>query len=1004
MKTKLSPKFWCALTLFGLIGQIAWVVENMYLNVFIYKVFNASPADISAMVAASAVAATVTTVLIGALSDRMGKRKLFICAGYILWGISILGFALLRVDWIEEIIPATANAMAVGCSLVIALDCLMTFFGSTANDAAFNAWLTDSTDASNRGAAEGINAMMPLVAILAVFGGFMAFDLDRGESWTWIFCIIGGVVILSGVLGFFLIQDAPMSPSKDGYLATVIHGFLPSTVKRHPKLYLSLLCFIIFNISIQIFMPYLIIYYEVSLGMTDYVFVMAPAIILASVVTALWGKVYDKKGFHLSVYVALITLCLGYLGLFFFRAKLPVFLSSLLMMSGYLAAAAVFGARIRDLTPEGKAGRFQGIRIVCQVLLPGVIGPAIGKAVLENAEIITNNDGTTSFVPNENIFFAAWIAALLCMILLFLVVPKQAPKLCKNLKTPFEENSEANWETEYPRPRMKRDSFLSLCGDWELSVLAKNEEIPLGNIRVPFPPESRLSGIQRELNSGEHLIYRTTFVLPPDFNRGRVFLNFGAVDQKVTVTLNGKTVGSHVGGYLPFSLELTDALRDGENHLTADVTDELCTELPYGKQRRKRGGMWYTPISGIWQPVWLESVPTNPIADLRITPTLESVTVETKGGNPHKTLTLQTPSGEQVYTYEGDRFTLTVEDPILWTPEHPHLYPFTLTDGADRIQSYFALRTVGIQQNGSRSHITLNGEPIFCHGLLDQGYFSDGIYLPASPDGYAFDILTMKRLGFNMLRKHIKIEPDLFYYYCDKYGMLVFQDMVNSGSYSFFIDTALPTIGLKRGITHAASKKRRAQFEEDAEATVKLLHNHPCVVYYTIFNEGWGQYDADRVYQKMKAIAPDRIWDATSGWFKERLSDVDSEHIYFKKLKMTPSANRPLVLSEFGGYACKLEDHAFNLQKTYGYRSFHTVEAFMNALENLYRDEVIPLAKEGLCATVLTQVSDVEDETNGLVTYDRRVIKVDEVRMKQLSIDLHQAFHQGISANGEKIK
>ena len=421
MKKKLSSKFWVALTLFSLVGQIAWVVENMYLNVFMYKMFNASAGDISAMVAASAVAATLTTVFIGALSDKVGKRKLFICGGYVLWGISILAFLLLKEEWIAAAFPMAASAAAVGVSLVIVLDCVMTFFGSSANDAAFNAWLTESVDGSNRGSAEGINAMMPLVAILAVFGGFMAFDLDLPESWTSIFAIIGAVVIGVGVAGFFLIEDKPIEPTREGYLATVVHGFLPSTVRKHSALYVSLGLFILFNISIQIFMPYLILYYEVSLGMKDYVFIMAPAILLASVVTALWGKVYDRKGFSASSSWSLLWLALGYVLLFFFRSTALVFLGSLLMMCGYLSGMAVFGAKIRDLIPEGKAGMFQGVRIFSQVLVPGVIGPFIGKSVLANAEVIVNNDGTTSFVPNEGIFAAAFAVIVILAILLLIL-------------------------------------------------------------------------------------------------------------------------------------------------------------------------------------------------------------------------------------------------------------------------------------------------------------------------------------------------------------------------------------------------------------------------------------------------------------------------------------------------------------------------------------------------------------------------------------------------------
>ncbi len=437
MKTKLSPKFWAALTLFGLIGQVAWVVENMYLNVFIYKMFHASAADISAMVAASAIAATLTTVLIGALSDKLGRRKIFICGGYILWGISILAFILLREDLIRATFPMAASAAAVGVTLVIVLDCVMTFFGSSANDAAFNAWLTDSTDRSNRGAAEGINAMMPLVAILAVFGSFMAFDLDRASSWSIIFAIIGGVVILVGILGLFLVKDPEITPVSEPYLKTVIHGFRPSTVRQNRSLYLYLALFILFNISIQIFMPYLILYYEVSLKMSNYVLIMAPAIILASAVTALWGKVYDKKGFSLSAWWALAWLALGYILLFLFDSVVLVFVGSLLMMCGYLSGMAVFGARIRDLTPVGEAGRFQGVRIFSQVLVPGVVGPFIGKTVLSNAEVIVNNDGTESFVPNAGIFLAA-LAVAAVLISLLLICTKRKQHAQTNEKSPLQ--------------------------------------------------------------------------------------------------------------------------------------------------------------------------------------------------------------------------------------------------------------------------------------------------------------------------------------------------------------------------------------------------------------------------------------------------------------------------------------------------------------------------------------------------------------------------------------
>ncbi len=412
MKQINKRKFYASLIIFSLVGQIAWVVENMYFNVFIYNMFGASPADISAMVAASAIAATVTTLLIGALSDKLGKRKIFMCAGYILWGISILSFALIRVDVIGKLFPA-ASAAAVCITLVIIMDCVMTFFGSSANDAAFNAWLTDMTDSSNRGKAEGINAMMPLVAILAVFGGFMSFDLEKSESWTTIFAIIGAVVIVIGILGFFIIEsNEKRSEENAAYFKNIFYGFRPSVVKENLPLYLYLLAFAIFGISIQIFMPYLIIYYERTLELEGYVLIMAPAIILASIFTVFWGRVYDKLGFNKSIIPSLSLLALGYIFLFAFTNTPCVFIGSLLMMCGYLSGAAVFGAMIRDKTPESKAGMFQGLRIIGQVLIPGVIGPIIAKEILRNADVITNSDGTTSFLPSKWIFMGALVVII----------------------------------------------------------------------------------------------------------------------------------------------------------------------------------------------------------------------------------------------------------------------------------------------------------------------------------------------------------------------------------------------------------------------------------------------------------------------------------------------------------------------------------------------------------------------------------------------------------------
>ncbi|MBQ8719923.1 MAG: MFS transporter [Clostridia bacterium] len=427
---KNKKKFFSALVIFSLVGQIAWVVENMYFNVFIYEMFNASSTDIALMVMASAVSATLTTILIGALSDKVGRRRAFISGGYILWGVSILSFALIRTDTVGAIFPTASSVSAICITLVIVMDCVMTFFGSSANDAAFNAWLTDMTDSTDRGAAEGINSMMPLVAILAVFGGFMGFDLGSSQSWTTIFIIIGAAVVLIGVLGLFIIESPEIKTEDNrNYLANIVYGFRYSVIKENPLLYITLAAFALLGISIQIFMPYLILYYTESLKLENYVLIMAPAIILASVFTALWGRAYDKLGFKNSTIPAIATLGIGYIILFFSRSTPLVFVGSLLMMCGYLSSMAVFGAAIRDNTPKNRSGMFQGLRIIAQVLIPGVIGPMIGDAMLKDAEKITNSDGTLSFIPNANIFLGALLALIplaIVLTLLFIYQNKSA--------------------------------------------------------------------------------------------------------------------------------------------------------------------------------------------------------------------------------------------------------------------------------------------------------------------------------------------------------------------------------------------------------------------------------------------------------------------------------------------------------------------------------------------------------------------------------------------------
>ncbi len=541
----------------------------------------------------------------------------------------------------------------------------------------------------------------------------------------------------------------------------------------------------------------------------------------------------------------------------------------------------------------------------------------------------------------------------------------------------------------YPRPRLVRDSFFCLNGEWDL-VATDGEKY---KIRVPFPPESALSGVGKRMGEKPHIVYNKTFSLPASFVRERVILHFGAVDQIAEVELNGKLLGRHIGGYEHFSFDITDYLCD-ENKLTVMVTNaENPLSLPYGKQCEKRGGMWYTPVTGIWQTVWIESVPTNYITDLSVSVDDKDVEICVLGASDGEICV--DADGKQIKAeLKNGKAKFTLESVREWTPDDPFLYRYTVDAEVDSVKSYFAVRKVSIENKNGKSAICLNSKPIFLHGLLDQGYFSDGIFTPATPEEYKRDILSMKALGFNMLRKHIKVEPDIFYYYCDLYGMTVMQDMVNNSDYSFIRDTALPTIGFKRKNDtkmHRDPVSRKA-FEDGMISTVNALREYPSIIAWTVFNEGWGQFCSDEMYGKIKALDSTRFIDTVSGWFSGARNEVESQHIYFKPIKVKKRYDKPLFISEFGGYACRIDGHIFNPSNEYGYKSFKTKEEFEDAFVSLYKNEIIPAISMGLCGTVYTQVSDVEDETNGLLTYDRRVCKVDEARIKALSDELYAAF------------
>ena len=556
------------------------------------------------------------------------------------------------------------------------------------------------------------------------------------------------------------------------------------------------------------------------------------------------------------------------------------------------------------------------------------------------------------------------------------LLTKQGEELLASGETP--------WNI-YPRPQLRRDSYINLNGPWDLTVDSQSRPI-----RVPFCPESRLSGVQTHYLEGSCLCYRRRFTLPEDFNRGRVLLHIGAADQTAMVYINGHRAGYHEGGYESFTLDITDFLAP-ENRIEIRCFDDLENQkFPYGKQvvPEKRGGMWYTPVSGIWQTVWLESVPEEYIHRLNIVCRGASITISAEPEIEGKIRI----AGLGEYPLGA---TITPVNPHFWSPEDPHLYDFTVETASDRVASYFALRSLEIKEVDGIPRLCLNGRPYFFHGLLDQGYWPDGLFTPAKPECYAEDILAMKALGFNTLRKHIKIEPEEFYYQCDRLGMIVFQDMVNNGSYDYVRDTVLPTIGFQLAPDRQlhTDPSHRKMFLQSMGAAVDQLKNHPCICCWTIFNEGWGQFDSDSVYAQLRKLDDTRFIDTTSGWFRGHKTDVDNRHIYLNQWWQLKKGKKPVVLSECGGLTYPEEGHIFNPDNAYGYKNCKNHDELNSGLADLYRNHLLPaIRQKGLCAAIYTQVSDVEDEVNGLLTYDRRVCKADRAVMTAIADELQNAI------------
>lgn len=551
--------------------------------------------------------------------------------------------------------------------------------------------------------------------------------------------------------------------------------------------------------------------------------------------------------------------------------------------------------------------------------------------------------------------------------------------------------------SEHPCPQRMRKNWLCLNGKWDLEKLDKDGKIVYsGKILVPFSPETLNSGVQEgfALSEEETLVYTRTVNIDSTLLQGVTKLHFGAVDSRCEVFVNGEKAGEHVGGFTPFALDITALLKEGENTLKVVCCDlALSDSGARGKQSKKRGGIWYTPQSGIWQTVWLESMPKNHIAQLKITPNATEKTV---------TISAKTQGEMCICVYDNEEkilettFEKEVElsyDFVLWSPENPKLYPFTLTNtDGDEVSSYFAVRSFGKSRDEKGiMRLTLNGKPYFFNGLLDQGYWSDGMLTYPCDKAAEEEIATLKEMGFNTLRKHIKLEPLRWYYHCDRLGMIVWQDFVNGGGeYKFTHIAAFPFLGFHHRDNDykyfaRENERGRVEFMQAVDETMDTLYNCPCIGVWVPFNEGWGQFDSAKVTEYVRSKDNTRIIDSVSGWHDQGVgkTELKSLHTYYTPLKV-PKDKRPVVLSEFGGYSLKVQGHTF-AEDEFGYKTFKTQEELLTALKKLYLDKLKPLVKKGLCAAIYTQVSDVEDEINGLFTYDREVCKIPVEQMRKIN-------------------
>ncbi len=590
------------------------------------------------------------------------------------------------------------------------------------------------------------------------------------------------------------------------------------------------------------------------------------------------------------------------------------------------------------------------------------------------------------------ILFAALLVAGMCLAASAEWKPADGPLMTKWAWDVSPDNVHA----EYPRPQMVRERWLNLNGLWDYAIRPKDDKQPKefdGQILVPFPVESALSGVMKPVGPDNRLWYRRNFDVPVAWGEGiRILLNFGAVDWDTTVWVNGMKVGNHRGGYNPFTFDITHALRPaGPQEIVVSVWDPTdAGTQPRGKQVRKPRGIWYTAVTGIWQTVWLEPVNRRAIEGLKLTPDLDDskliVEIGTKLTRSDNVTVEVSAGGEVVAQARGlNRIEVPIPDPRLWSPDDPFLYDVKITLGHfnlpvvhDEVQSYFGMRKISLEKDEEGiNRLFLNGEPLFQYGFLDQGWWPDGLYAAPTDAALRYDVEVTRQLGFNMARKHVKVEPARWYYWCDKLGLLVWQDMPSGDGY----------IG-PNDPDFQRTKESADQFELEWSRVIEAFYNHPSIVMWVPFNEGWGQYDTARIAEWTKKLDPTRLVNSASGWTDRGVGDVHDIHSYPGPSAPPVEEARAVVLGEFGGLGLPVRGHTWQDERNWGYRSYETREALTDAYLVLIGN-LRPLIGGGLSAAVYTQTTDVEIEVNGLLTYDRAMIKMDAAKVRAANEKLY---------------